>query len=1157
MLLTNTAIRRPIFIIMFILALIVVGIKGYQQMPSELMPNVDLPFISVVTSYPGAGPNEIETLVTEPLEKACGSIGNLKNVTSSSQDSISVVSLEFELGTNVADAAADVRDKVSATKQELPKDVIEPTIYKADFSSLPVITIGLEGNITPKELRILADDVIKDQFAKVNGVSSVNINGGEEREISVSIDKNRLEAYGLNLMQVVTSIKNANLNVPAGSIKEGNRDYSVRTVGEFQNAEEIGDVRIYVPGKKDNPDSNVSLKDIATISDTVKESTVLARLNGKPSVVISVQKQSDANTVDVAEGVKAELERLRSRLPSGIKTIVASDQSIEVKDSLNDVNKSLLEGIILVVLIVFLFLHSARATFIVAIAIPTSLLATYGPINAYGFTLNFMTLLALSLVIGILVDDSIVILENIERHIRKRENPVDAAINGRTEIGFAAVSITLVDVVVFVPIAFMGGIVGQFFKSFGLTIATATMFSLLMSFTLTPMLASRWMKSQEDKERDEADMKTRSARGNAGPIDRLNLGFGKFFSAWERKFTALEHFYVGILTWALENRFLVIVIGLTSLLVIFGMATPLMSLPRFIIGGLTILLCLIAMAINKAKGVALIYALTITAILFVTSLPFGFEFMPTQDEGTYSVSIRCPAGTSLKATDAVVRQVEKIIAEQPEMTKVKYRESEGLFKSKTLKEKEGFYITTVGQSGQGGFGAGDNGPQFASISVTTLDKIARRELVHKLPGYKFRSIDEITTFVADKVAKIPGAEQISVGVSGGGGPGGGISEEISGQKMDEILKTAYQVADEVKSVPGAIDVDVSWKAGRPERRIIVDRLKASELGMTVSDIALIARVALDGDDTAKLREGGTEYPIRVRYGLGERSAASDVEKIIIGDKDGIPVYLSDVAKVVYDFAPTKIDRKNRQRVVYVKANLAEGAKLGNVQGLIDAKVAAIPKSAVSINKGGAGDLLAKSAKYMFEALFLAILFVYMLMAALFESLLTPFVIMFALPQALVGALFALLILGKSLSIVAMIGIIMLMGLVAKNAILLVDYTNTLRGRGKGRNDAIKEAGATRLKPILMTTTAMIGGMLPTALAVSRGSETRSPMASDVIGGLLFSLLLTLIVIPVVYTIVDDMWLGFTKRFWHSAYNRALEKQKEHLTQTHPEPYCEE
>lgn len=1137
--LTSVSIRRPIFIIMFVLALIVLGWQSRSKMPQELNPKIDFPYVTVLTTYPGAGPNEIETLVSEPIEEAVGSIGNVRNVTSSSQEGVSTVVLEFELGTDLGEAAADVRDKVSAIKSQLPDDIDEPTILKLDIAAEPVMTIGLAGTLSPKEMRILADDTIKDRFAKIGGVASVNVTGGEEREVAVAVDKARMQAYGVTLSQMLAAVRGSNLNLPAGSIKEGSRDYSIRTVGEFQSADELKNVRINVPGKNNNPDSVVRLGDVARIADTVAEPERLSRINGKPSVVLSIQKQSDANTVAVAEGIKEQIHELEAILPAGVKPVITDDQSEFVEDALSDVNKSLLEGILLVVVIVFLFLHTARATFIVAIAIPTSIMATYMPIQAFGFTLNQMTLLALSLVVGILVDDSIVVLENIERHLRMRKGKEEAAIDGRSEIGLAAITITMVDIVVFVPVAFMGGIVGQFFRQFGVTVATATAFSLLMSFTLTPMLASKWMKTEDEKERDDEEAARRLGQRASTFKDRVDRVAGWLFGGLERRFSAIDRNYRGLLEWALHNRFLTLVIGFVSLLVVFAMTMP-KSGPAM---GVRVFIALVALGLSVAAmfidrrswKTAILFGAVLSFIAVSIYLPFGFSMFPLTDQGDFAVNITTPPGTSLKATDQVAKRVERILEDLPEFKPVTYYVSDGLFR-KHKETQRGYYITYVGAASAGFFGA-SIGPQYARIQGKVVDKTRRK-----------RGIEDIVDDVAERVSGVPGAELITVAASADRG-GSGITKEVQGQNMDAIIKQAHILKEVIAKVPGAVDVDVSYKESKPERRIVVDRVRAAEYGLTTSQIAMASRGAIAGDDTAKLRDGGTEYPIRIRFDESYRQTSSDVENMIVATKDGAPVYLRDVADVVYGYAPSKIDRKNRQRVVYVTANLAKGFEMGNVSQGIEQVMKDMERvPGVTIGTGGMEKIMYESFGYMFQALVLAILLVYMLMGALFESFLTPFVIMFSLPQAMVGALLAMLITGNIMSIVAMIGIIMLMGLVTKNAILFVDYTNTLRERGRNRHDALLEAGPTRLRPIMMTTLAMIGGMLPTALALNQGSEFRAPMAIAVIGGLILSTLLTLIVIPVTYTMVDDIWQFILRLCGHKPVEAANSEEE-----TPPEP----
>ncbi|HEY3416455.1 MAG TPA: efflux RND transporter permease subunit, partial [Armatimonadota bacterium] len=1060
---------------------------------------------------------------------AVSSIGKLESLTSTSQDGVSNVMLEFDTSVNVEAVAADVRDKVSSIRQSLPDGAGEPKIVKLDTSSMPVLRIGMAGPISPKEMRMLADNLITDRLAKVGGVASINVLGGEEREIAVPVDKARLDAYGIGIDTVVNALRGASHNVPAGSVQEGDRNYSIRTVGEYQNLQEIADVPIPLPGNG----GSIFVHDVATVKDTVVEPTTHTRLNGQPSVVLSIQKNTDANTVSVAEGIKRQLADLQAELPAGVHPVIAMDQSTTVKSAIHDVNMSLLEGIILVVVIIFLFLHSTRATFIVALAIPTSLMATYIPISALGFTQNTMVLLALSLVVGILVDDSIVVLENIERHLRQRKHPEEAALQGRAEIGLAAITITLVDVVVFLPIAFMGGMMGAFFRQFGVTVAVATAFSLLISFTLTPMLAAKLLQSEDEKEEGAHELQQRQALGQLTFGDRVNLLFSRLFQRLEAFLHSLDCRYRDVLDWALHNRFLTLVIGNVTLLVVFAMAMPLPggkpSAPRVVIALLALLLTGIAMWVNrKSIWVAVTFGVTVIAIALTIYLPFGFTFFPTSDQGQLAITIRTAPESSLAATDRVVRRVEAIVDQIPEMKPV-YRMERG----KKVQVDAGYCLAVAGSGSTNAMG-GDSGYQYANVSVKVVGK-----------QYRTRSIQQIIDWLTQQTAHIPGAETVSIALSSSTGtPSATITKDIQGQNMDAILAQANRVAEVMRKVLGAANVDVSYKARLPERRIVVDRLRAAQFGLTVEQVASAARAAITGDDTVKFRDSGTEFPIRVQYTKTERNQAADVESLIIGMKDGAPIYLRDVAKIVYEHAPTKINRQNRQRVVSVTADIATGYQMGNVNQTIDQALASVPRvNGTTIASGGMTKKMAESMLSVVGALLLVVILVYMLMGALFESFFTPFVIMFCLPQALVGGLLALLVTGTSLGMTAAIGIIMLMGLVTKNAILLVDYTNTLRSRGLGVHEALLEAGPTRLRPILMTTLAMIGGMLPTALALSEGSESRQPLAIAVIGGLILSTLLTLIVIPVTYTLVDGWWNGLVRKYFPKAFQRYQAKQE--------------
>ncbi len=1025
--LTRLAIVRPIFIIMVFAALIVLGFQSLGLMPVELFPRIDIPFVSVVTVYPGAGPQEIETLISKPLEEAVSTVTGVKTVQSSSQEGVSVVAIEFNVGADLDVAANEVRSRLDAARAQLPRDTQAPVLFKASLSAIPVLVLGVSGRRPAVEVRHLAEDHIKDRLAKVPGIASVDVVGGLEREIQVEVDKARLQAYGLTISQVAQALTAENLSLPGGAIREGRQEYAVRTVGEFTNLDDLLGVRLSTP-----TGTPILLRDIARISSGYADRTELSRLNRQESVGIVIQKAADANTVRVVDGVKRELARLRADLPSDLIIKVAYDQSTFLQESLADVRVALILGAILAVFVVYLFLHNLRSTFIIALAIPTSMLAAFTPMYFAGFSINMMTLLALSLSTGILVDDSIVVLENIHRHLFQGELPRDAALNGRSEIGLAAIAITLTDVVVFVPIAFMGGIVGQFFRQFGLTVATVTLFSLLVSFTLTPMLASRWFLRRQRGEED-----------GRGVMRRLFRRLDAFYDALDLRYRA-------VLAWALGHRWAVIALGLAALVVVLPLAGLL-----------------------------------------------GFEFMPSIDQGQFSVKIETPAGTNLATTNQVVAKLEDLLSKQQ-------REVEAMF-------------TTVGSTaGAVSFGNTSQGPNTANIQVSLVDRNLRQ-----------RSDRQIMAALRRASEGIAGAKVTYE--TGTFGPGGTpVQIELRGDDFGALNHAATAVAAQVRQVPGTVDVDTSWRVGRPELQVRVDRLKAASLGLSTGMVAATLRTAIQGSTDTKLRTGGQEYDIRVRLPESQRSTPEDVGTVLIAAPNGQPIYVKDVATVLQATGPTQIDRKDRQRMVVVSANLAPGYFLGNMQREINKRIADVPLTGVSLQWGGEAQQLSESGGQLGRALLLSIALVYILMAALFEGFLSPFIIMFSLPMALVGAIMGLMVAGKTLSIVSMIGIIMLMGLVTKNAILLVDFTNTLRARGRNRREAILEAGPTRLRPILMTTLAMIMGMLPTALGLGRGAEFRSPMAVAVIGGLIWSTLLTLVVIPVVYTLIDDLTRFFSR-----------------------------
>jgi len=1013
--LTRLSIRRPVLVLMAWVALGVIGLRLLWAMPVELLPNIEFPVVSIVTVYPGAGPQEVESSVTKPLEDAVGTVSGIREIQATSQEGLSLVVVQFQLGTDLNAATAAVREKVDAVRAQLPREVLAPVVQRFSFSAFPILSLSLtSATRSPRQLRELVDDRLKPRLEQISGVANVEVIGGQTREVRIAVDRDRLQAYGLGLGQFTAALTQENLNVPAGFLKEGRREYAVRALGEFTSLEELRDLRLGLPGG-----GTVRLGDVAEVTDGVGERTQLSRLDGRESVTLLVRKAADANTITVAEAVKRELGRIRREFPD-LQVTIASDASTFTREAVNDVFLALLLGIVLASVIVFFFLHDAVNTFIVFLAIPTSLLSSFVVIAGLGFTLNFFTLLGLSLAIGILVDDSIVVLENIHRHLERGELPAEAAYNGRSEIGLAAVAITLVDVVVFVPLALAGGIFGQLLRPFGLTVATVTLFSLFAAFTLTPMLAARWLRRRTGHEEPQG-----FAARLFAPLDR--------FYSW------LDGTYRGLLSWALRHRAWVVLLG----------------------------------------GLSVLFVLPLTSRL-------GFEFIPSVDQGVFTVRLELPAGTNLETTEAAARRVEAVLRRIPEVETV---------------------ITNVGTSGQ----QSQTGPQFAQLLVRLREERRRtdREVVAQLQQ-------------DPEANRIPGA-RVVYAAGNVAGPISPVEVRVRGEDLDLLSATADRIADRLRTVPGIRDVDVSVRLGRPELRVRMDRERAAELGLSTAAIAGILRNAVEGSTDLKFRTGEKEVPVRIRMVRGGQPLRpEDLGDVLLAVVSGRPVYVRDVARIEPGTGPTRVDRRNRQRVVSVTANLKPGSFAGNVNQLAARAIADLRPPGVVVEFGGQAEQIAEAGGTFLFALGLGVVLVYILLSALFESTFTPLAIMLALPLAWVGGILALLLAGKSLSMVSAIGFILLTGLVMKNSILLVDYTNTLRARGLPRTEAVLEAGPTRLRPVIMTTLSVILGSLPVALEFGKGSELRSPLAWAVIGGLAWSTLLTLVVIPVTYTLLDDL-----------------------------------
>jgi HAE1 family hydrophobic/amphiphilic exporter-1 len=1116
--LTRIAITRPVFILMLMLLAFMMGTIGYRSMRVEQNPEVQFGVVTITTIYPGASPEEINTLVSRKVEEAVSGVNGLLEVLSTSQEGVSVVTAQFNVGTDMNVALNDVRSKVDAIVGQLPREIEKPVINKFDSTGDPVMVLALKSDkYDSQQLRDLADDKLKDKFARIAGVANVTVGGGDIREIQIQVKKDSLLKYKIGILDVQRAIQAASMNVPSGRIVEGEREFSVRVPGDFQSVADIEQVRILVqdPNRMGAKPTPVQLTDVATVKDARAERRSLSRLNGSDSVSMTIQKAREGNAIEIAKAAKAMIPALEKQF--GVQMVVTSDQSVIIQESLSDLNFTLFFGIFLVTVIVFIFLHNLRGTMIVGLAIPLCIFATFTVLWAAGFTINNMTMLALSLAIGVLVDDAIVVLENIYRHLKMGEDPRTAAINGRGEIGLAAIAITLADVVVFVPIAFMGGIVGQFFRPMALAFVVAVIFSLFVSFTVTPMLASRWYRKGEDMEHPT----------------------GRFAQAFERGFGRFERGYRRALEWSLKHRWFVFCSGFVALFSVFmmiggsfmpnvGAALQVGFGPMqfaVIIG----LIALVASAIRRRftikpllGGVLFGLCFPVAALIgfqwaqWKDAPIFNFQFMPQSDGGRVEVKLELAPGASLEETKRAVEQIEAVVSKNPNAK---------------------YVLSNVGTR-SAGWTAADQGTNLGVVGITLNDRAALMDdllfWVKHDEKLRRRSDVSIAADMLEALGRIPGV-LMTVSATQAQGFGAPIQMSFASDDRDLLLKTVTNIRNRLAQgeIKYVISPQISSNPGKPEIRAIPDRVRLADSELTTADVAAALRTMYEGDDQTKFRVKGREYDVRVMLDLADRNNPKIVEQLPVAFKNGNPIFLDQVTRLEPGVGVDKIERRNREEEVRVTADLLPGGAAGTVQQQINDwldKEKLIPEGVVKKDLGQA-DAQNRESTYLFSALLIGLALVYMLLASLYDNLLYPLIIQLAQPQAFVGALLALMITDKALNIVGFVGIIALVGLVGKNAILLVDYTNTLRARGRSRHEALVEAGPVRLRPIMMTTLAIILGMLPVALAIGRGSEFRETIGITIIGGVTLSTLLTLLVIPCSYTIFDDLSQALGRLFY--------------------------
>jgi len=1036
-------IKRPVFTTMLVFVLVVFGLSSLPRLGIDLMPDVDYPLVSVQVTWTGASPEEMESLVAKPIEDAASAVAGIKTITSISRAGMTQVTIEFVLGTDPRMAAADVREKVGGIRKKLPDQIDEPITQRYDVTASPVVYYSLSSNERQRgEIRKMADDIVKQRIQQIDGVGEVAIAGGSDREIQVKIDPRKLDAYGLTIDQVIATVNSANANTPGGYLKEKGFEIVVRTLGQFQTVDEVGSIAV-----ANLNNQVVLLRDVADVRDSFEEERTYARTGGVPSVVVSVQKQSGTNTVAVSDAVKAEMEKIEQELPSDVKVVIVRDGSLYIKSNVEDVENSLIIGGLLAVLIVFLFLRDTRATLIGALAIPCSVIATFSLMKVCGFTLNNMSLMGLSLAVGILIDDAIVVVENIHRHIETGVTPAEGAISGTAEISLAVLATTLSILAVFVPVGSMGEVIGMFFRQFGLTVAFAVAFSLFVAFSLTPMLAARWLRSSGE-----------STPPRTGVWGKVNNVVETLLDKWENGFNFIRDNYRDFLHWSLKHPLLIVGIAVISLIVNF---------------------------------------------MFIPFL--GFEFQPTYDSGEFNIYLAAPPGTSIETMEDMAQPIEQEVLSLPE-TRTAFLN----------------------------IGYGRNPVNKAMVGVKLKDSSERdRNMIQIMDALRMK----FRNYTGMKISVIPSS------TSGSRGDNRPVQVGIQGDDMHILLQLSQELAERLRHVEGASDVDTSASDYEPEVQVILDRAKAGQAGVSADTVGYVVQTAFAGNTTAnRYRVGDKDYNISIRIKDELRLRPEDVGNMRVTSKSGNQVRIGDIAQIKFSSGPTEIDREDRQREVIVYANNV-GVSAGDIITATQNEL-----NQMNIPFGyhykfvGSTRTMNDSFKEISRALIIAVVLIYMVLAAQFESFIHPLTIMLSLPFAMIGAILGLLITGKTINIMSAIGIIMLMGLVAKNAILLVDYTNTLRERdGLSQENALLEAGTVRLRPILMTTAAMILGMLPVAFGWGTGAELRSSMGVVVVGGLITSTILTLVVVPQMYIFMDKLQL-----FWHKFQNQTSEKSTDKM-----------
>ena len=1016
----DVSIRRPVFAFMMSAAIVVLGIASYFQLGLDLMPKTDSPVVFVQTSLPGASAEEIETQITKPIEEVVNTIAGIDELRSTSQQGSSRVIITFVLERDIESAVQDVRDKIATIVNRFPTDTLPSTIQKIDPDSNPILTIAVSGQRSQKEVSEIVDKQIKQVLETLNGVGEVSFSGNRPREIQLLLDKNRLNAYNLTVDQVRQAVQRQNVEIPGGSFISGPAEIALRTMGRIQNVEEFNQIIIaYRDG------SVIRFKDIGRVFDTVEEPRSVARLNGLEAVSLQIRKQSGTNTVTVVDAVMERLERIKATLPPDITVQTTRDQSLFIRRSFSEIQHHLIFGGIFASIVVLLFMRNLRSTIIAALAIPTSIIGAFTLMRALGFTLNNMTMLALSLATGIVIDDAIVVLENIFRYVEEKKIlPKEAASKATSEIGLAVMATTLSLVVIFLPVAFMTGQVGQYFYSFGIVSATAFLLSMFISFTLTPALSGHWLRTSD-------------ASHNSSKSSRF--------------YSAIDGVYGVMLRWSMGHRPIIVCVALLVA------ASAVFIFPRV-----------------------------------------GKELVPDDDQSEYSINVNLPRGTSFRRTNEYLLPVEEEIRKLPEVITV--------FATINTANAN-FYVQLKPLNER-------------TISQQELIRNARMHLRRKFPDPSMR-------------ISVSGGTDISGASTAGGRGGGGGSNrlqlQVQGPDIDQLQEYVMDLMGRLRTVPGLVDVDTNFEPTAQELRVRIDRTRAADLGVSIDSLASSLRIMVGGNEVSKYKEGDDQFAVMLRLDEEFRSDPSRMGDLLIPGAGGRLLRVNDVAQLTLEPGPATIDRYNRQRQISINANL-DGIPMQSAVTAAEEKIREMHmRSGYAVTMGMSARMLSQATDSFTMALVLALIFIYMVLASQFNSFIHPLTIMTAIPLSLPCGLFALMAFGMTLNIYSAIGMMMLFGIVKKNSILQVDYTNTLVAQGMERDEAIITANHVRLRPILMTTIAIIAGMLPIAFGRGAGAGSRASMAVTIIGGQTLCLLLTLLVTPVIYSLFDDVKLFFRKR----------------------------